>query len=160
MLFRSRKNRLDDADFTPLIKSSLVRLDVPETGITNQRLAEIGKIETLISLDLAINPAIDDAGMKYLENLSKLRSLRLEGTRITDAGVESLTKLRALNYFNLSDCENLTDKSLESLANLRGLTDLRIPTNPQLTEPAVRKLQAALPKCRITSDYPAAAAVP
>ena len=66
---------------------------------------------------------VTDAGMAHLARQSQLRLLSLEDTRITDAGLEQLT----------------------GLANLEWL----ILRGTRTTDAGQRKLQSALPNCKI-----------
>ncbi len=64
-----------------------------------------------------------------------------------------MTALPKLRNLNLSACNRITDEGLSTLAKMTSLEQLRLQTNSQLTETAIRKLQAALPDCRIESDF-------
>jgi len=94
------------------------------------------------------NAQVDDEGLKSIGLLAKLRSIELDRTQITDAGIEYLEGLRE-SLRSLSLCHtNLTDEAivhLEKLTNLGGI-DL---FGTQLTEEGVKRLQHALPDCFI-----------
>jgi hypothetical protein len=64
-----------------------------------------------------------DAGLEHLKGLTKLQTLVLTGTKVSGAGLEHLKGL----------------KSLQALA----LSKTRV------TDKGVKKLQQALPKCKI-----------
>ena len=112
-------------------------------------------LATLDKLEYAFlaHTRVSDRGVEALALLKALKHLVLSDTRLTDKGVELLAPLNSLETLQLSQCKRLTDQGLESLAKIGSLTYLEIQTNPQLTEAAVRKLQAALPKCKIVSDF-------
>jgi hypothetical protein len=69
------------------------------------------------------NTKINDAGLRHLKPLSKLRRLELNGTNITDAGLVYLKRLSQLETLDLWET--------------------------QVTDDGVKKLQQALPKCKI-----------
>ncbi len=69
------------------------------------------------------NTQITDAGLEHLEGLTKLEGLWLNGTQVTDAGLVHLEGLTKLEYLYL--------------------------WNTQITDEGVKKLQEALPNCKI-----------
>ena len=170
---------LTQADVQVLSRMDLIRqLSLPLCGLDDEALIHLSKMTKLTYLNLVQSPGITDAGTaklavlkeltgivlnacsvadetcKTLAALDKLESVGLGNTRLTDKGAEALTPLKSLKFLSLSGCKRLSDQGLEPLAKIGSLTDLQIQNNPQLTEAAVRKLQAALPKCKITSDFP------
>ena len=170
---------LDDEALTPLSKMSKVNeLALNESPeITDAGAAKLASLKELKSISLGdcsigdetcktlatldkleyaflAHTRVSDRGVEALALLKALKHLVLSNTRLTDKGVESLAPFNSLETLQLSQCKRLTDQGLESLGKIGSLTYLEIQTNPQLTEAAVRKLQAALPKCKITSDFP------
>jgi hypothetical protein len=159
--------------------SRLKSLDLSSNPeITDQGLAHIARLTALTGLVLGGNPKITDAGVSHLASLQGLKdvglidtsitdeacktlatlplleSVHLDGTRISDAGLETLSTSNTLKLLTIAACKRISDQCLESLAKIGSLTELQIQNNPQLTEAAVRKLQDALPKCQIVSDFP------
>ena len=88
-----------------------------------------------------------DAGLVSLRDLSQLQELCLTETKITDAGMEHLKELTQLQTLYLEETQ-ITDAGL---ANLKGLTNLRTLAlgGTRVTAEGVRKLQQALPTCKI-----------
>lgn len=128
-------------------------LSVPSTSVSDEGCKLLASFPVLENLDLRITP-ITDAGLQHLATSKTIKILQLgECKQITDRGMESVAQIGTLTYLNIYANPQLTDKALEPLAKLTGLTDLAIFENPKLTEAAVRKLQAALPKCKIVSDF-------
>ncbi len=66
---------------------------------------------------------LTDAGLESLADLPALETLHLNATPITDAGLKHLAQIKTLKSLNLTDC--------------------------QLSEAAIDDLQDALPWCRI-----------
>jgi hypothetical protein len=83
----------------------------------------------------------------HLEGLSQLQWLDLSGTRVTDAGLVRLQGFKRLGVLNLDNTE-ITDAGLEHLKGLNQLQKLCL-VNTKVTDEGVKKLQQALPKCKI-----------
>jgi hypothetical protein len=81
-----------------------------------------GHTRDFIFVDLA-RTQVTDAALKQLKDLSKLRGLQLGNTQVTDAGLEWLNGLTQLQYVDLRKTE--------------------------VTDEGVKKLQQALPNCKI-----------
>ncbi len=120
--------RLGDADLSSLQQWRLHTLQLADTQITRGGLQAVGKITSLQQLFIQRSPSIDDEALRLLLGLDQLTTLHATGTSITDAGLESLAKLQNLTLLDVRQCKNITAEG-------------------------VRKLQAALPKCRIESDF-------
>jgi hypothetical protein len=75
----------------------LSNLDVRENRLTNQCLKYAGQMQPLRALWVGscscCNPAITDEGLIHLARLSALEGLELEGTSVTEGGLERLTDL-------------------------------------------------------------------
>jgi hypothetical protein len=92
-------------------------------------------------------PEVTDSGLKHLKGLTNFKALVLDKTRVTDAGLERLNGLTNLKGLALIRTP-FTDAGLE---HLKGLTNLRHlwVRETQVTEAGVKKLQEALPNCKI-----------
>ena len=88
-----------------------------------------------------------DAGLEHLKELDRLENLYLDGTQVTDAGLEHLRELTSLTLLDLSDTQ-VTGPGLGHLKGLTGLRYLHFHHN-QVTEEGVKKLKEALPNCEI-----------
>ncbi len=79
--------------------------------------------------------------------LEKLRSLYLDGSDVTDAGLVNLKSLTNLKRLDLS----FTQVTDAGLVHLKGLTKLKYLglNRTQVTDEGVKKLQGALPNCEI-----------
>ncbi len=76
--------------------------------------------------------SINGSGLAHLEGLTAIESLDLSGTSVNDKGLDHLKGLTNLRELNLGARYQLS---------------VSIPT--QVTDAGVKKLQEALPKCRI-----------
>ena len=93
---------------------------------------------------------ITDQGLRQLRGLHKLKSLHLDDNGISDAGLPALAGLTGLEKLYL-DQNPVTDKGLEQLRKLTHLKRLGLCLT-KVSGAGVRKLQAALPKCRIVRE--------
>jgi hypothetical protein len=103
---------------------------------------------------------VTDAGLKHIKGLTRLQSLNLDAFRITDAGLENLKGLTRLQALDLDLPVQVTDAGLEHLKGLRQLKDLWLDNGDithlsHITTGGVRKLQQALPNCKIHQPTPA-----
>ena len=92
---------------------------------------------------------ITDSALEHLRELTNLQMLYLDGTQVTDTGLEYLKGLTNLSWLSLDDTQ-ITDAGLEHLAGLTSLKVLLI-YDTQVTPEGINKLQEALPNCKI--DY-------
>jgi hypothetical protein len=90
---------------------------------------------------------VTDAGLAHLGRMATLEYLVLSRTQVSDAGLERLKGLTSLEYLALSRTQ-VTDAGLN---HLNGLTKLKtlILQGTHVTEKGVKKLQKALPGCKI-----------
>ena len=92
------------------------------TDITNADLSHVKGLPYLEYLALG-NTQITDTGLRHLKRLSKLQILVLDNTQITDAGLLHLQGIKNLRRLHLH--------------------------GTQVTDEGVKKLQQALPNCKI-----------
>ena len=90
---------------------------------------------------------VTDAELEHLRGLPHLQRLYLDGTRVTDAGLKHLNGLTQLRELNLGSTQ-ITDVGLEYLKGLIQLEQLDLRVT-HVTNEGVKKLQQALPKCKI-----------
>jgi Leucine-rich repeat (LRR) protein len=126
--------------------TQLVDLDLTGTKITDTGVRCLPGFPELGSLYLR-HTRVTDAGLKPLKKLAKLRYLCLQDTQVTDAGLEHLRELTQLEGLDLMDTR-VTDAGLDNLKGLAQLTSLYLK-NTRVTAQGVKKLEQALPKCRI-----------
>jgi len=119
--------------------------------ITDARLEHLEGLNYLQTLYLNA-PQTTDAGLEHLKGLSQLQVLSLFNTKVTDAGLEYLKGLSQLQWLNL-DYTHVTDAGLEHLKGLSQLKELYLGQT-KVTDAGVKKLQQALPNCKIEWDPP------
>ncbi|XP_050521570.1 jmjC domain-containing histone demethylation protein 1-like isoform X3 [Daktulosphaira vitifoliae] len=110
----------------------------------------------LTSLNLSFVPALDDAALQYILSppldhrpglvdltcrLSNLKSLKLAGGYITDAGLKTIVKvLPNLSMLDLSQCYPITDEGVETLTQISGLSTLQLSGCTGITEVSLKHL--------------------
>lgn len=78
------------SEWRPGLVSAVGEMRLSSCGITDNKLAYLKGVTTLVELDLSDNEGITDAGIEHLLTCENLRELNLRGTKVTDAGVEKL----------------------------------------------------------------------
>ena len=91
---------------------------------------------------------VTDKGLACLSRLTNLTQLELQGALITDAGLAHLRTLTELQWLNLQNTQ-VTDAGLTFLRTLTELEVLNL-RRTQVTDEGFKKLQQALPNCKIT----------
>ena len=138
--------------------------------ITDSSLEPLEGLPYLSWLCLTGTQVTDD-GLKLLKGNKHLDTLILQGTQITDDGMKHLKDLRTIKYLDLTNCPitgiglnhlaanakllyldldntQVDDSAVEYLARLTSLQLLTIE-GTQVTPEGVKKLQEALPNCKI-----------
>ncbi len=90
---------------------------------------------------------ITDAGLVHLRGMKSIKILSLSRTLVTDTGLEYLGRLNSLVFLDLSHTQ-ITDAGLQHLERLNELRTLSLE-GTQTTKEGVKKLQQALPNCHI-----------
>lgn len=101
----------------------LETLDLQFGQVTDAGLEQLSGLKHLRELNLNGTTPVTDAGLRHVRELTQLRALLLAGTAVTDAGLEEVEELPQLRY-----------------------VDVR---NTGVTYAGVKKLQQALPNCKI-----------
>jgi hypothetical protein len=144
-LWESSVNDARLADLKGLTR--LRSLGLHKTRVGDRGLANLKGLPALRLLWLN-RSAVTDAGLAHLENRTGLEALALRETAITDAGLVHLEGLVNLKRLFLGGTR-VTDAGLVHLRGLKRLQELEVG-NTRVTDTAVRELQRALPKLKIS----------
>ncbi|WP_221389680.1 c-type cytochrome domain-containing protein [Dyadobacter sp. NIV53] len=98
---------------------------------------------------------ITDAALKEISKLKNLNKLHLEHTVITDAGLANLKNLPYLEYLNLVDTK-ITDAGLKNIASVKSLRSIYV-WQSAVTDSAVSQVSRIYPKLSIISGLNEAA---
>jgi Leucine-rich repeat (LRR) protein len=115
---------------------------------TNGWLVYLNKLTKLETLHLN-GTGVTAAGFVHLSDLPDLRWVSLFRCRVNDAGLVQLGNLTGLKMLKLND-NGITDEGIMHLAGLKNLTTLNLERT-LVTNAGVAKLHKALPECRITA---------
>jgi hypothetical protein len=129
------------------ILSGLESLKVAGTTVDDSGLVRVGLFSSLIDLDVA-RTAVGDNGLVSIARLRGLKYLSLAGTHITDAGLSSLSRLSQLERLDLSGTA-VTDHGMAHLRRTANLTFLNVE-NTGVTDRAIAALKQAHPKIDVS----------
>ena len=120
---------MDDQRLTAIGNlTSLVKLSLPGTSITDAGLAHVASLANLVELKLN-ETAINGDGLQHLAGLDDLHNLLLNDTEVNDDAVPHLLQFKSLNRLELSG----TDITADGIARLRaGLPDTLIIHNQDI----------------------------
>jgi hypothetical protein len=88
--------------------SSLKSLNARDAPLTDEHLATIGQLDSLLALDLTDtvgNSKITDAGIEHLTGLDNLANLEFFGTSITAEGLTAVGQIQSLKVLNISSTQ-------------------------------------------------------
>jgi Leucine-rich repeat (LRR) protein len=126
-----RKSRVTDAGAARLWELKNLRsLQLQSSKLTDVGMVELGKLAQLEDLTVgngAYTAEITNTGLAQLKGLSNLRSLTLEGTRITDSGMSVLRAFGKLRHVGLTLIDGgLSEHCLIELRGMRSLQSLSL----------------------------------
>jgi Leucine-rich repeat (LRR) protein len=124
---------------------SIIGLDLSNTPVTDQDLAELRELVTLRELNLS-NSAVQGGGLSYLEPLKSLQKLNLLETPLHPESLKLLKPFAKLEKLDLPDQIYLASE-LQPLTELKALTDLQ--TAPATDEAIWIDLLAKLPNLEV-----------
>jgi hypothetical protein len=90
----------------------LNHLELSHCAITDRDLLDVGKIKSLVELNLSFNNGITDKGIKCLAGLKNLSYLDLDQSHTTARGVLALKGLPINNLTLATCCNNQRDQAL------------------------------------------------
>tara|TARA_B100000686_G_scaffold112482_1_gene120058 strand:+ start:247 stop:1641 length:1395 start_codon:yes stop_codon:yes gene_type:complete len=118
-----RNTELNNAGLVSLGKiSSLLALDLNGTYIDDDGLKHLAFWPELLDLDLGESD-ITDVGLRHLKNIAHLEVLVLAGGDISDAGISHVAALKQLQQLILTGCM-VTRAGIAKLTKLPGLDSL------------------------------------
>ena len=139
--------------------SRLEELELDSTAVSDAGLAYLSGLTNLrklnlrdsdckkANLPLVQKPPLTGQGLKYLQAMSKLKYLELDGRSITDAGLTNIEKLSQVEFLSLTTT-NITDAGLEHLRPLKQLRLVNVKST-KVTQQGAAELGKVLPKLEV-----------
>jgi hypothetical protein len=93
--------------------------------VTDEVLALLARVPTIVSLGLGGSHALTDDGLRALAHLPNLRALDISGAPISDTGLEPLGELTKLETLNLAGTR-VTDRGIGVLEANRTLREVNL----------------------------------
>lgn len=119
----------NDADIERLSEvTTLKRLDLSLTYVSDRGLEHVKRLAQLEDLNLYAAEFITDAALAYLRGHRQLQRLNLRGTDVTDTSLAFIAALPNLKALDISFTQ-ITDVGLEHLAALAALEELNLGGN-------------------------------
>lgn len=115
--------------------------------IDDDALTPLADLQFVVKLRLD-HTRLTDRGMESISRLRKLEDLSLNNTKITDAGLAQLSQLRSLKKLSLCNTA-ITDAGLVHLARIPSLKYVYLD-GAQVTRAGMRKLKQTLPSLKTT----------
>jgi len=129
---------------------TLSSLNLAQTPVVDKDLVAIGRLHNLEELYL-MRTAVSDAGIKQLRHLSKLRVLNLTETRVTKECLSDIGSFPALEELHLWGTD-IDDEQYEALHGLRNLKLLEVPY-ARCDTAGVPLFQSSFPGCEINAKF-------
>jgi len=117
-------------------------LNEPKKKANGKQLTKLGldKLGVLSVTKLTINhSSFEDKDLSFISKLHDLKSLDIEGDRITDGFLPTLKNLSKLSELNCGD-NRITDNGLQTLASVSSLESLDLYKNPGIRDEGMKYL--------------------
>ena len=128
---------------------SLVSLDLERTQATDRCLHELIDLKELRQLFMS-RTRVTDIGVSRMRGLAGLESLGLANTAITDAALVDLGSMPRLQFLDLSHTA-VSDDGLRHLRSLRSLRTLLL-SGTNTTDRGIKDFTRALPGCNVVKE--------
>jgi hypothetical protein len=128
---------------------------IGEAKITDAGLQAISQLDLpeLKWLMLGYCTKITDAGLPHVARMKHLKNLSLSGCpQITDSGLEKLVALTALERLDVRGCIKITNHGLLCLADMKGLREVLLGGCTAVTPQGIEKAKQVLPDCKIEKN--------
>jgi len=124
-------------------------VNTPDVGDADVKLL-LPLAEQIIWLKIG-NTKITDAGLKELSRLKNLNKLHLEYTGVTDVGLSELKDLKYLEYVNLVGTK-VTDAGLKIISSSKSLKNIYV-WKSGITESGIAVVKKLHPELNIVSGF-------
>jgi Leucine-rich repeat (LRR) protein len=149
--------QVTDVGLAQLTAPNLKELAIGGNKLTDNGIQALRRMTALISLDLSGAQRTDsglwsisltEPGLESISMLQDLRHFRLNGTAVTDLGLEKLKGLSHLERLDLQSCARITDGAVAVIESLPALRVVDV-TATKMTENGIAALRKAEPKLTV-----------
>src|SRR5262249_27517570 len=120
-------NNDDMKEIAKISSLKSLNLDNVVWGVTADGIAELKKLPSLERLVMPyIDPKESDNAAKVLSEMPNLKELNWTYGKMSDAGLEELSKSKSIEVLNLKSSFNLTPKAVDILAKMQNLKSLNL----------------------------------
>ncbi len=116
-----------------------VRIKNIDDEVLQTLVAELAGCRAATCLNLAENRKVTDVGLQRITRLAWLTELNLSSCDLTDHGLAWLKELKNLRVLNLSYCNRLSAGGLKRLRELTSLAYLDLQGCPRINHAAIVK---------------------
>ena len=128
----------------------LTQLNLSGTRVTNAGVCRLPQLLNLRALNLW-GTTTGDPLLAQLADSNSLRLLGMPYTKISDAGLEHLVGIETLESLYVSGTA-ISDAGVRHLKRMTALRELDV-AETKMTRAGIDELRAALPMCKIASDF-------
>ncbi len=125
----------------------LTFIELSWTHVTDRGAAHLAKLPKLAELQIIGNDGIGDDTLRWACEHPTLQTVRLGGTRVTDAGLEAVVG-SGLKELEVNGCAGVTDRGLESLSQEKTIVHLNLSGLRSISDAGVAHL-GSLPEMRL-----------
>lgn len=113
-----------------------------EQGLTNRGLAMLPGLPALTDIDLS-GKKLDDESFAQISKITSLEILQINGTPITDTGLNHLTALPRLKALYMAGCANLTPAGLSAIGQMPAIEDVMLNSVSAVNNESVALMSTA-----------------
>ncbi|MEZ6143048.1 MAG: protein kinase [Zavarzinella sp.] len=130
--------------------TSLKEITLLGSIVTDVGLAQLKGLPNLEWLNVS-GTKVGDAGLEYLKEIPSLQAIQMEATPVTDEGLVHIKDFNNLGLLFLGSTR-VSDEGLVHLKDCKKLKHLDL-NHTKVTAEGVKTFAAAMPQCRIISDF-------
>ncbi|MBN2048373.1 MAG: hypothetical protein JW750_11060 [Anaerolineaceae bacterium] len=95
----------------------------------------------LIYVDLTEGRRVSDVGLQHISRLTQLSALNLSACKISNQGLEYLYRMPNLEWLDLSYCTGISDNGTRRIEEMRTLRYVNLRGCPRITRAGLKRLE-------------------
>jgi uncharacterized protein YjbI with pentapeptide repeats len=137
-----------NGSFLSKVEGDLSWLQLDNCGISDVGLKGLRQVPGIQELSIKHANNVTDVGISEISGLAGLTGVDLSGTRISKAGLTTLSKLESLDTLVLNGCKGIDDDCIATFDDFTFISRLSV-YDTSLTEAGITRLRQSLPDCTI-----------